>query len=63
MALRLEMLPGPVASGGGNFGVVTSFLFQGQPVHTIYGGPMFWPLEQAADVMKWLAVARPALVI
>jgi FAD/FMN-containing dehydrogenase len=42
-----------VRGGGGNFGVVTSFLFQGQPVHTVYGGPMFWPLEDAAEVMRW----------
>ena len=42
-----------VRGGGGNFGVVTSFLFQGQPVHTVYGGPMFWPLEQAADVLRY----------
>nr|HMQ56158.1 BBE domain-containing protein [Anaerolineae bacterium] len=39
--------------GGGNFGVVTSFLFQGRPVHTIVGGPMLWPLEDAAEVMRW----------
>ena len=39
--------------GGGNFGVVTSFLFQAHPVHTVCAGPMFWPLEEAADVMKW----------
>jgi FAD/FMN-containing dehydrogenase len=42
-----------VRGGGGNFGVVTSFLFKGQPVHTLYGGPMFWPLEDAAEMMRW----------
>jgi len=42
-----------VRGGGGNFGVVTSFLFKGQPVHTVYGGPMFWPLEDAAEMMRW----------
>jgi FAD/FMN-containing dehydrogenase len=41
-----------VRGGGGNFGVVTSFLFKGNPVSTVYGGPMFWPLEQADTVMK-----------
>jgi len=40
--------------GGGNFGVVTSFLFRANPVGTVYGGPIFWPLEDAADVLrKW----------
>src|SRR5438105_8128486 len=41
-----------VRGGGGKFGVVTSFLFQLHPISTVYGGPIFWPLEQAADVMK-----------
>lgn len=36
--------------GGGNFGVVTSFEFEMHPAGTIYGGPMFWPLEQAREV-------------
>jgi FAD binding domain/Berberine and berberine like len=39
--------------GGGNFGVVTSFLFQAHPVHTVCAGPMLWTLEEAADVMKF----------
>lgn len=39
--------------GGGNFGVVTSFLFQGQPVHTITGGPTLWSLDRAPEVMRW----------
>jgi len=42
-----------VRGGGGNFGVVTSFLFKAQPVHTIYGGPMLWPMEDAAEMMRW----------
>ncbi|HLH44735.1 MAG TPA: FAD-binding oxidoreductase [Bryobacteraceae bacterium] len=42
-----------VRGGGGNFGIVTSFLFEGQPVHTVCAGPMLWSLEDAADVMKW----------
>jgi hypothetical protein len=39
--------------GGGNFGVVTSFLFQAHPVHMVCAGPMLWELDQAADMMKW----------
>jgi len=42
-----------VRGGGGNFGVVTSFLFKAHPIHTNYAGPMFWPLEDAAEIMRW----------
>jgi FAD/FMN-containing dehydrogenase len=41
-----------VRGGGGNFGVVTSFEFRLHPVKTVHAGVTFWPLEQAADVMK-----------
>ncbi len=42
-----------VRGGGGNFGVVTSFLFKAHPVHTDYAGPMLWPMEDAAEIMRW----------
>jgi len=42
-----------IRGGGGNFGVVTSFLFQAHPVHTVCAGPMLWEMEKAADIMKW----------
>jgi hypothetical protein len=42
-----------IRGGGGNFGVVTSFLFQAHPVHTIYGGPIIWPVDQAQEIMRW----------
>ncbi|MGA8144907.1 MAG: FAD-binding oxidoreductase [Candidatus Acidiferrales bacterium] len=42
-----------VRGGGGNFGVATSFLFRAQPVDTVYGGPMLWPLEDATEIMRW----------
>lgn len=42
-----------IRGGGGNFGVVTSFVFRLHPVSTVYGGPMLWPMEQAQDVMRW----------
>ena len=43
-----------IRGGGGNFGVVTSFLFRGQPAGpTVYGGPIFWPMEHAGTVMRF----------
>ena len=44
-----------IRGGGGNFGVVTSFLFKAQPVHTHYAGPMLYELEDTKEVMKWWA--------
>jgi FAD/FMN-containing dehydrogenase len=38
--------------GGGNFGVVTSFLFQAHPVSTVYAGPIFWDAAHAKTVMR-----------
>ncbi len=31
-----------IRGGGGNFGVITSFLFQAHPVSVVYAGPIFW---------------------
>lgn len=42
-----------IRGGGGNFGVITSFLFQLHPVDHVYAGPMLWSLEQAKEVMQW----------
>ena len=42
-----------VRGGGGNFGVVTSFLFKLHPIKSIIGGPTLWTLEHATKVMKW----------
>ena len=39
--------------GGGNFGIVTSFLFQGRPVSTVCAGPTLWELEDTEAMMKW----------
>lgn len=39
--------------GGGNFGVVISFKFRLLPVKNVYAGPMFWPMEQAKEAMRF----------
>ena len=42
-----------IRGGGGNFGVVTSFLFKGNTVSTVYGGPMRWELDRAEEILRW----------
>ncbi|MEZ4868576.1 MAG: FAD-binding oxidoreductase [Caldilineaceae bacterium] len=42
-----------IRGGGGNFGVVTSFLFRLHPISTVIAGPMLWPLDRAKEVMQW----------
>ncbi|MEA2281729.1 MAG: hypothetical protein QOK21_2336 [Solirubrobacteraceae bacterium] len=41
-----------IRGGGGNFGVVTTFEFRLHEVNTVVGGPTFWPVEVAADVLS-----------
>jgi hypothetical protein len=41
-----------IRGGGGNFGIVTSFLFRLHEVGTVVGGPTFWPVEQGAEVLS-----------
>lgn len=48
-----------VRGGGGNFGVVTSFLFQANPVHTVVAGPTFYDLEQTPEVLAWYGEFLP----
>jgi hypothetical protein len=38
--------------GGGNFGVVTSFLFQLHPVTSVFGGPIAWDQKHARTIMQ-----------
>jgi FAD/FMN-containing dehydrogenase len=38
--------------GGGNFGVVTSFLYQAYPVSTVLGGLIVYPREAAGEVLR-----------
>jgi FAD/FMN-containing dehydrogenase len=42
-----------IRGGGGNFGIVTSFLFRAHPLESLYAGPMLWDLERAPEVMRW----------
>ncbi|HEY6567954.1 MAG TPA: FAD-binding oxidoreductase, partial [Actinomycetota bacterium] len=39
--------------GGGNFGVATALEFRLSPLSEIYGGPMFFELSDAPDVLRW----------
>jgi FAD/FMN-containing dehydrogenase len=41
-----------IRGGGGNFGVVTSFLFQAHPVRDVFSGPVFWDAADAKAVMR-----------
>ena len=40
-----------IRGGGGNFGVVTSFLFRLHDLDTVVAGPTFWPVELGAEVL------------
>jgi len=42
-----------IRGGGGNFGIITSFLFQGHPVHTNYAGPTLWHIDKTEEILKW----------
>jgi FAD/FMN-containing dehydrogenase len=46
--------------GGGNFGVATAFEYDLHPVGPIVlGGPVYWPLEQAPEVLQRLNEFAP----
>src|ERR1700687_548504 len=38
--------------GGGNFGVVTSFVFQLHPVSSVFAGPIAWDQKHARTIMQ-----------
>lgn len=42
-----------IRGGGGNFGVVTSFLFTLQDAGTVQGGPMLWHIEESGEILKF----------
>ena len=47
--------------GGGNFGVVTAFEFQLQPIDTVVGGPFFWPIDLLEETLRWYRDWLPAM--
>ena len=50
--------------GGGNFGVVTSFLFRCHPVgehSSVIAGPVFYDVADTGAVMRWYRELLPAL--
>ena len=49
-----------IRGGGGNFGVVTSFLFRLHEVGTVIGGPTFWDIDQSAEVLSAYREFLPA---
>ncbi len=42
-----------IRGGGGNFGVVTSLEFRLHPVKDIYGGPIFYELDEAGTILRF----------
>ena len=59
-ASKNEDLFWAICGGGGNFGVVTSFLFRAHPVSMIVGGPTLYELDQAEEVLRWYRDFIPA---
>jgi FAD/FMN-containing dehydrogenase len=46
--------------GGGNFGIVTSFLYRAHPVSTVLGGVIAYTRDQAADMLRYYRDFMPA---
>ncbi len=42
-----------IQGGGGNFGVVTSFLFKLHDAGIVYGGPMLWHIDDGEEMMRF----------
>jgi FAD/FMN-containing dehydrogenase len=49
-----------IRGGGGNFGIVTSFSFRCHPVSTVLAGPVFYDMDDTADVLRWYREFLPA---
>jgi FAD/FMN-containing dehydrogenase len=60
--LEHEDLYWGLRGGGGNFGVVTSFEYRLHPVGPIvFGGALFYPFEQAAELLRFYRDWTPSL--
>jgi FAD/FMN-containing dehydrogenase len=42
-----------IRGGGGNFGIVTSFLFNAHEINTNYSGPTLWDISKTEEMLKW----------
>ncbi len=42
-----------IRGGGGNFGIVTSFLFRLHPVDTVHAGLTLWDVDRAPEVLEF----------
>lgn len=49
-----------IRGGGGNFGVVTSFLFRVHPVDRVTAGLMFWEADRSTEMLRWYREFMPA---
>src|SRR6266404_4856232 len=49
-----------IRGGGGNFGIVTSFLFRGCPVDQVFAGPMLWEMEHTRELLEWYREVAPS---
>jgi FAD/FMN-containing dehydrogenase len=47
--------------GGGNFGVVTSFLFRCHDVGDVVAGPIMYDIADTSDVLRWYREIQPSL--
>ncbi len=49
-----------IRGGGGNFGVVTKFTFQGRPVSNVIAGPIVWAWEDMPAMMQFFLRQLPS---
>jgi len=47
--------------GGGNFGIVTSFLFRCHDVGDVVAGPILYDIADTSDVLRWYREVQPGL--